>query len=104
MGRAEAGTTAAVARVVSTYDISSVEKLTIVGMKFSRTMMPRMVFQSGACSPSSRQMDSRASFTGPGGLAIDRISTKCCFLMPFTATQTHDRQGEGERKKKEKED
>uniref|UniRef100_A0A8B9LJX7 Uncharacterized protein n=2 Tax=Astyanax mexicanus TaxID=7994 RepID=A0A8B9LJX7_ASTMX len=59
--------------------------LTIVGMKFSRIMMERICFQSVVLSPSSRQMDSRASFTAAGGLAMDRTSTKCCFLIDLTA-------------------
>lgn len=65
--------------------ISSAEKLTIVGMKFSLMMMERICFQSVVLSPSSKQMDSRASFTAAGGLAIERTSTRCCFLMDLTA-------------------
>ena len=65
--------------------ISSAEKLTMVGMKFSLMMMERICFQSVVLSPSSRQMDSSASFTAAGGLAMDRTSTRCCFLMDFTA-------------------
>lgn len=57
----------------------------MVGMKFSRMMMERICFQSVVLSPSSRQMDSSASFTAAGGLAMDRTSTRCCFLMDFTA-------------------
>uniref|UniRef100_A0A3B4DX62 Uncharacterized protein n=1 Tax=Pygocentrus nattereri TaxID=42514 RepID=A0A3B4DX62_PYGNA len=71
--------------------ISSAEKLTIVGMKFSRIMMDRICFQSVVLSPSSRQMDSRASFTAAGGLAMDRTSTKCCFLMDLTAKDHQER-------------
>lgn len=67
--------------------ISSAEKLTMVGMKFSLMMMERICFQSVVLSPSSRQMDSRASFTAAGGLAMDLTSTRCCFLMDFTAAQ-----------------
>lgn len=67
--------------------ISSAEKLTMVGMKFSRMMMERICFQSVVLSPSSRQMDSSASFTAAGGLAMDRTSTRCCFFMDFTAVQ-----------------
>uniref|UniRef100_A0A671RY39 Uncharacterized protein n=1 Tax=Sinocyclocheilus anshuiensis TaxID=1608454 RepID=A0A671RY39_9TELE len=52
--------------------ISSAEKFTIVGMKFSRIMMERICFQSVVLSPSSRQMDSRASLTAAGGLAIEK--------------------------------
>lgn len=65
--------------------ISSAEKLTIVGMKFSLMMMERICFQSVVLSPSSKQMDSRASFTAAGGLAMERTSTRCCFLMDLTA-------------------
>uniref|UniRef100_A0A8B9XKR8 Uncharacterized protein n=1 Tax=Bos mutus grunniens TaxID=30521 RepID=A0A8B9XKR8_BOSMU len=60
-------------------------ELTMVGMKFSLMMMERICFQSVVLSPSSRQMDSSASFTAAGGLAMDRTSTRCCFLMDFTA-------------------
>uniref|UniRef100_A0A803XKD3 Uncharacterized protein n=1 Tax=Meleagris gallopavo TaxID=9103 RepID=A0A803XKD3_MELGA len=63
------------------------EKLTIVGMKFSLMMMERICFQSVVLSPSSKQMDSSASFTAAGGLAIERTSTRCCFFMDFTANQ-----------------
>uniref|UniRef100_A0A8C2ST51 Uncharacterized protein n=1 Tax=Coturnix japonica TaxID=93934 RepID=A0A8C2ST51_COTJA len=63
------------------------EKLTIVGMKFSLMMMERICFQSVVLSPRSRQMDSSASFTAAGGLAIERTSTRCCFFMDFTANQ-----------------
>lgn len=65
--------------------ISSAEKLTIVGMKFSLMMMERICFQSVVLSPRSKQMDSRASFTAAGGLAMERTSTRCCFLMDLTA-------------------
>uniref|UniRef100_A0A8C4P4D6 Uncharacterized protein n=1 Tax=Dromaius novaehollandiae TaxID=8790 RepID=A0A8C4P4D6_DRONO len=63
------------------------EKLTMVGMKFSLIMMERICFQSVVLSPNSRQMDSRASFTAAGGLAIERTSTRCCFFIDFTASQ-----------------
>lgn len=65
--------------------ISSAEKLTIVGMKFSLMMMERICFQSVVLSPRSKQMDSRASFTAAGGLTIERTSTRWCFLMDLTA-------------------
>uniref|UniRef100_A0AAQ4RVA5 Uncharacterized protein n=1 Tax=Gasterosteus aculeatus aculeatus TaxID=481459 RepID=A0AAQ4RVA5_GASAC len=65
--------------------ISSASKLTIVGMKFSLMIMERICFQSVVLSPRSRQMDSRASFTAAGGLAMERTSTRCCFLMDLTA-------------------
>jgi hypothetical protein len=48
-------------------------------------MIPRIARQSLACSPNSKQIDSRATLTACGGLAIDRTSTKCCFLIDFTA-------------------
>lgn len=75
--------------------ISSAEKLTMVGMKFSLMMMERICFQSVVLSPSSRQMDSSASFTAAGGLAMDRTSTRCCFLIDFTAEHRGSRRGRG---------
>uniref|UniRef100_A0A3Q0S6X8 Uncharacterized protein n=1 Tax=Amphilophus citrinellus TaxID=61819 RepID=A0A3Q0S6X8_AMPCI len=60
------------------------EKLTMVGMKFSLMMMERICFQSVVLSPRSKQMDSRASFTAAGGLAMERTSTRCCFLIDLT--------------------
>ena len=68
-----------------TYVTSSVEKFTIVLMKFSLTIICLIAFQSGAFSPSRRQIDSRAFFTATGGLAIVLSSTRCCFLIDFTA-------------------
>lgn len=66
--------------------MSSVEKLdTMEFMKFSRMITARIDFQSDAFSPSSKQIDSNANFTMAGGLAIERTSTRCCFLMDFTA-------------------
>uniref|UniRef100_A0A3B3C8W7 Uncharacterized protein n=1 Tax=Oryzias melastigma TaxID=30732 RepID=A0A3B3C8W7_ORYME len=65
--------------------ISSAEKLTMVGMKFSLIMMERICFQSVVLSPKSKQMDSRASLTAAGGLAMERTSTRCCFLIDLTA-------------------
>uniref|UniRef100_A0A3Q2QKE5 Uncharacterized protein n=1 Tax=Fundulus heteroclitus TaxID=8078 RepID=A0A3Q2QKE5_FUNHE len=65
--------------------ISSASKLTMVGMKFSLMMMERICFQSVVLSPSSRQMDSRASLTAAGGLAMERTSTRCCFFIDLTA-------------------
>lgn len=68
------------------YLMSSVLKLeTIELIKFSRMMTARIDFQSDAFSPNSRQMDSSASLTIAGGLAIDRTSTRCCFLIDLTA-------------------
>lgn len=69
------------------YLISSAEKLTMVGMKFSLMMMERICFQSVVLSPNSRQMDSSASLTAAGGLAMERTSTRCCFFIDFTANQ-----------------
>ena len=74
--------------------MSSVLKLTIVLMKFSRTITLRIAFQSRAVSPSSMQIDSSAIFTALGGLPIERTSTKCCFLIPFTAICTRGRKRE----------
>lgn len=66
--------------------MSSVLKFdTIELIKFSRIITARIDFQSEAFSPSSRQMDSRANLTIAGGFAIERTSTKCCFLIDFTA-------------------
>uniref|UniRef100_A0A672J2F9 Uncharacterized protein n=1 Tax=Salarias fasciatus TaxID=181472 RepID=A0A672J2F9_SALFA len=56
----------------------------MVGMKFSLMMMDRICFQSVVLSPRSKQMDSRASLTAAGGLAMERTSTRCCFLMDLT--------------------
>ena len=67
--------------------MSSVLKLTIVLMKLSFIIMPRIIFQSVVFSPSSRQIDSRAILTAPGGLAMDRISTRCCLRIPLTAVR-----------------
>ena len=67
------------------YWMSSVSKFTILGMNCSFTMTVRMAFQSGAFSPNRKQMDSSAILTAGGGLPIERTSTKCCFLMAFTA-------------------
>jgi hypothetical protein len=70
------------------YFISSVLKLdTIELMKFSLIMTARIDFQSEAFSPSSKQIDSSATFTIFGGLAMDLTSTKCCFLIDFTAIE-----------------
>lgn len=73
------------------YLMSSVLKLdTIELMKFSRMITARIDFQSEAFSPSRRQIDSSANFTIAGGFAIERTSTKCCFLIDFTAAQRVD--------------
>lgn len=66
--------------------MSSVLKFeTIELMKFSRIITARIDFQSDAFSPSSKQIDSNANLTIAGGLAIERTSTKCCFLIDLTA-------------------
>ena len=59
----------------------------MVEMKLSLMMTPRIVLQSVACSPSNKQMDSKASLTAGGGLPMERTSTRCCFLMDFTAVK-----------------
>lgn len=72
--------------------ISSVLKLTIVEMKFSRMMTERIVFQSAGevvPSPSRRHIDSKVVFTIAGGFAIERTSTKCCFLIDLTAVNNN---------------
>lgn len=65
----------------------SVSKLTIDEMNESFTKTPRIDFQSAAFSPSKRQIDSHASFTGAGGFAIDLTSANCFFFIPLTADQ-----------------
>lgn len=72
---------------LATYEMSSVEKFTMVEMKLSLMMTPRMVLQSVACSPSNKQMDSKASLTAGGGLPMERTSTRCCFLIDLTAVK-----------------
>ena len=67
------------------YAILSVTKLTIDGTKLSFISIALMVFQSFVGSPSKRAMDSMAILTIGGGLGRALTSTKCCFLMPFTA-------------------
>ena len=72
---------------LATYEMSSVEKFTMVEMKLSLMMTPRMVLQSVACSPSNKQIDSKASLTAGGGLPMERTSTRCCFLIDLTAVR-----------------
>lgn len=67
------------------YVIFSVLKLTMDGIKLSLTSMPRIAFQSVAVSLSSSQTDSNANLTTAGGLAMERTSAKCFFLMALTA-------------------
>lgn len=54
-------------------------------MKFSLMTTARIDFQSDAFSPNNKQIDSNANLTTAGGLAMDRTSTSCCFLISFTA-------------------
>lgn len=65
--------------------MSSVLNETMELMKVSRIITVRIAFQSNAFSPSNKQIDSNANLTIAGGFAIERISTKCCFLIDFTA-------------------
>ena len=65
--------------------MSSVEKLMMVGMKLSLIRIVLMDLQSVVGSPISRQILSIAIFTALGGLASERTSTNCCFLIDFTA-------------------
>lgn len=72
--------------LIFAYVMSSVLKFeTIELMKFSRIITARIDFQSDAFSPSSKHIDSNANLTIAGGLAIERTSTRCCFLIDFTA-------------------
>ena len=61
--------------------MSSVEKLIMVGMKFSLMRIDLMDFQSLVASPMSRQMLSMAILTILGGFTMDLTSTSCCFLI-----------------------
>lgn len=70
---------------VFAYVMYSVLNETMEFMKFSRITTARIDFHSDAFSPSSKQIDSNANFTIAGGFAIDRTSTRCCFLIDFTA-------------------
>lgn len=65
--------------------ISDVLKLTMDAIKPSLTITERIVFQSAAGSFNKRHTDSNANFTTAGGLAIERTSAKCCFLIALTA-------------------
>ena len=69
----------------STHVMSSVEKLMMVGMKFSRIRILRMDFHSVVGSPINRQILSMAILTSRGGEGRDRTSTRCCFFIPLTA-------------------
>lgn len=65
--------------------MSSETKLTMLEMKLSLIITCLIFFQSLVSSPSRRQIDSKASFTAAGGLAMARTSTRCCFLIELTA-------------------
>lgn len=69
--------------------MDAVSKLTIEGIKLSLFRMERMVFQSEISGyslvSSSRHIDSNANLTMAGGLAIERTSDNCFFLIPLTA-------------------
>uniref|UniRef100_A0A8C2BT09 Uncharacterized protein n=1 Tax=Cyprinus carpio TaxID=7962 RepID=A0A8C2BT09_CYPCA len=67
--------------------MSSETKLTMLEMKLSLIITCLIFFQSLVSSPSRRQIDSRASLTAAGGLAITRTSTRCCFLIELTARE-----------------
>lgn len=58
----------------------------IVATKLSRMITLLIDFQSRDSSPNRKQIDSRATLTGCGGLDMERISTRCCLLIVFTAT------------------
>jgi hypothetical protein len=62
-------------------------KLMIVGMKLSFIMILLIDFHVKSRSPSSVQIDSKASLTMSGGWASERTSTKCCFFMLLTAME-----------------
>jgi len=66
---------------------SSVLKLTIVEMKFSRIIILRIDFQSVVSSPSNKHIDSSVNLTPCGGLFKLFISTKFCFFIDLTARQ-----------------
>ena len=53
-------------------------------MKLSLIITCLIFFQSPVSSPSSRQIDSRASLTAAGGLVIARTSTRCCLFIELT--------------------
>lgn len=57
----------------------------MVAIKFSRIITDRIERHSFAFSCRSIQTDSRAIFTLIGGFAIERTSTRCCFLIDLTA-------------------
>lgn len=54
-------------------------------MKLSLRITGLIFFQSHVSSPNKRQIDSKASFTAGGGLAIVLTSIRCCFFIELTA-------------------
>uniref|UniRef100_A0A674A0W8 Uncharacterized protein n=1 Tax=Salmo trutta TaxID=8032 RepID=A0A674A0W8_SALTR len=58
------------------YLMSSETKLTMLVMKLSLTITCLIFFQSLVSSPSSKQIDSKASLTVGGGLVMARTSTR----------------------------
>merc|ERR1719158_2720466 len=54
-------------------------------MKVSFIHTDLMLFQSVTCSPSKIHTDSKDILMTAVGLFIDLTSTKCCFLIDFTA-------------------
>lgn len=70
--------------------IDSVSKLIMDDINESLFRAERIAFQSEVSVPSnSKQIDSSANLTIAGGLAIERTSANCFFLMPLTAKQCH---------------
>lgn len=64
----------------------NVSKLIMDGMKLSLFKVDRIVFQSVvSLASNSKHIDSNANFTIAGGLAIERTSANCFFLIPLTA-------------------
>ena len=59
-----------------------------------------MDLQSVAGSPIMMHTDSMAILTVSGGFGSERTSTKCCFLMDFTATAGKGKEGREEREGK----
>uniref|UniRef100_A0A8D2J471 Uncharacterized protein n=1 Tax=Varanus komodoensis TaxID=61221 RepID=A0A8D2J471_VARKO len=72
--------------------LSSVEWLTMLLMKLSLRITGLIFFHSLVSSPNRRQIDSKASLTAAGGLAMVLTSTRCCFFIELT-----DATGNGER-------
>uniref|UniRef100_A0A4W3JFA9 Uncharacterized protein n=1 Tax=Callorhinchus milii TaxID=7868 RepID=A0A4W3JFA9_CALMI len=62
-------------------------------MKLSLIITCLIFFQSFVSSPSRRQIDSKASFTAAGGLAMALTSTRCCFFIELTANRGVKRKG-----------